>query len=110
MKNRPNPLVWSSEPGRFRAEQIGNNYLTTGGATGAVGATAVFLTAFFTLVECFLAVVLVPVAAGAAGVVAGAVCAKEIPARARVMERAAMVFILCGFLFPRRCCLSASVI
>jgi hypothetical protein len=90
--------------------KFGENYFTTGGAAGVVAAGAVedFFTAVFLTFATFFFEEAAG-AAGAAGVVAGAVCANEIPARARVIERAAMVFILCGFLFPRRCCLSASV-
>jgi hypothetical protein len=70
------------------------NYFTTGGAAGvfAAGAVVDFFTAdFFTLATFFTEEA--AGAAGAAGVVAGAVCANEIPARARVIERAEMVFI-----------------
>jgi hypothetical protein len=71
--------------------------LATEGGTAGVAGVVAFLLAFFTLLFFFAvfagAVVLVAVAAEAAGVGAGAVCAKEIPARASVRESAAIVFI-----------------
>jgi hypothetical protein len=76
-------------------------YFTTGGVAGvAATGVAVFFTAvFFTFATFFLAEAAgADGAAGAAGAT-GAVCAKEMPARASVMVSAAMVFILCGFLF-----------
>ena len=67
---------------------------------GAVGATAGAEVDFFTAAfffECFLTPVVevaVSFEAGAGVVVAGAVCAKEIAANARVMVRAVMVFMV----------------
>ncbi len=76
--------------------------LTAGGVVeeGVVAGAAFFAALFFFAFFTAAGFMVLSLAAGAGVVVVGVVCAKEIPARARIMEKEAMVFIVVsGFSF-----------